>query len=193
VFPLVTVVAPSLDPRWLPLLRRWFDAQDYPRKELRVDDETTPLGAARNRLASLATDIVAHFDPDDWQSPQRLTLDTAELLAGAAVVGTSRLYVYDLRTRCAALSVASEPWCRSLTYWRSAWQRRGFDQEAAVGEARGFLAAHRGATVDAGLTTRLVALLHDHNTAHYPPIVGADPRNVALVRRLMGKDFDQWQ
>ena len=93
-----------------------FDRQTWPRKELVVVDSspapfasrrsevrviTAPPGASvpskRNlALAAARGEIVAWFDDDDWQHPERLTETASAVAAGASVAGAGAAWFVDL-------------------------------------------------------------------------------------------------
>ena len=110
--PLVSCIMPTYNRRaFVPQAIEYFLRQDYPNKELViVDDGTDPvkeliptddcmryirlayratIGEKRNRACEQARgDIIAHWDDDDWQAPQRLRYQVEALLrAGAALCG----------------------------------------------------------------------------------------------------------
>ena len=144
----------------------YFLRQDYPHRTLIVVDDsarsiedlippddriryarvdhTLTLGAKRNFANSLAQgDLIAHWDDDDWQSPQRLSLQVEALTAsGAEVCGARDLLYYALdagqawQYRCPS----REAWAAgcSLLYRRSAWESHPFP-EINVGEDSAFV------------------------------------------------------
>ncbi|MCB1742229.1 MAG: glycosyltransferase family 2 protein, partial [Gammaproteobacteria bacterium] len=106
---------PTADRRaYVPWAVEYFLAQRYPNKELVVlddgqdtvrdlipecpeiryfrDTQRRILGDKRNRLCELSHgELVAHWDDDDWQSPERLSYQVQALLdAGAEVCGITR-------------------------------------------------------------------------------------------------------
>ncbi|HEY3628992.1 MAG TPA: glycosyltransferase [Terracidiphilus sp.] len=105
-FPLVSCIMPTFNRRpFIPLALACFRDQTYPNKELLVvDDGTDPVadliqqdelvryirlerrlnvGAKRNLACEQARGtFIAHWDDDDWYSPERLTLQVAPLRAG---------------------------------------------------------------------------------------------------------------
>ena len=101
---------------FMPWLLWSFDRQSYPNKELVVVDSspqplisrgsdvrviTAPTGSSvaskRNvALAAARGAIVAWFDDDDWQHPQRLENTAAAVVAGAAVASVGRAWFVDL-------------------------------------------------------------------------------------------------
>ncbi len=107
-WPLVTCIMPTFNRRPLvPLALRYFAYQDYPNKELViVDDGTDPvgdladglpdvryihlprktsIGAKRNIACQHSRgEIIAHWDDDDWYSPDRLRYQVVPLVEGSA-------------------------------------------------------------------------------------------------------------
>ena len=103
-------------PAFMPWLLWCFDRQTWSRKELVVVDSspeplipgasdvrviTAPAGSSvackRNMaLAAARGEIVAWFDDDDWQHPQRLDHTASAVAAGAAVASVGRAWFVDL-------------------------------------------------------------------------------------------------
>ena len=96
---------------------RYFQAQDYPRLELVIVDDTgndlgsrlpaderiryhampagMSIGAKRNRAVELASgQIIAQWDDDDWYAPRRLSVQAAPILSGHADVTALRADVF---------------------------------------------------------------------------------------------------
>src|SRR5260370_5100183 len=119
--PLVSCIMPTRNRRAFVRQAIWyFLRQDYPAKELIVlDDGDDPvadliqkddrvryerllarlsLGAKRNRACELSRGtLIAHWDDDDWQAPNRLSLQVRALLdSGAEVCGAAELLHYAL-------------------------------------------------------------------------------------------------
>jgi hypothetical protein len=108
---------------FMPWLLWGYDRQRYPRRELVIVD-SSPLpfavegrddvrvvsvsvgmgvAAKRNRaLREAGGDLIAWFDDDDWQHPDRLSLLVAALGDGAICAGTRQGWFVDLATRRAA-------------------------------------------------------------------------------------------
>lgn len=147
----VSCIIPTTKAR-LPFLRkaiRDFEAQTYPSKELVIATEDFDLskelptyasvlllgkkrtiGEKRNLACDLAAgDLIAHFDDDDWSSPDRLTLQVTEMLAaGADVYGYRRCLFADDESREAFLFTSSHQYAvgTSLLYSRDYQQRNPF-------------------------------------------------------------------
>lgn len=118
--PLVSCVCVTEDrAAFLPWLLRAYDSQTYPNRELVVIDGSTvvadfpgrsdirvisvPHGTwipvKRNRaLAEARGEIIAWFDDDDWQHPDRLTLLWSELLGGATYAGPNVAWFIDIHS-----------------------------------------------------------------------------------------------
>ncbi len=109
--PLVSVVTPTFArSAFLPYLRRFFEWQTYPNKELVVLDDSPQsnagifagndriryfhstsridIGVKRNELNKLAKgDVIVCFDDDDYYAPSRLAVAAKALAAGVAAFG----------------------------------------------------------------------------------------------------------
>jgi glycosyltransferase involved in cell wall biosynthesis len=119
--PLVSCIMPTRERRdWMHQAIAYFERQDYPNRELIIvqdgaDDygndlpcdprirhvhigKQVHIGAKRNRACELARGaIIAHWDDDDWYSPDRLTTQIAPLLTGAAdITGLTATTFFDL-------------------------------------------------------------------------------------------------
>jgi len=118
--PLVSCIMPTFNRRaMLPLALRSFARQDYPRRELIVvDDGDDPvadlvqgadgvryfrlpgrraIGWKRNFACEKAHgEMIAHWDDDDWYSPERLRYQVAPVLAGEAdITGLENAFVLE--------------------------------------------------------------------------------------------------
>ncbi len=106
---------------FMPWLLWCFDRQTWPHRELIVVDSSaqplhlpgrndvrvvavpagTGVACKRNRaLREAGGELVAWFDDDDWQHPERLTLLVDALRAGAVYAGARRGWFVDLASRC---------------------------------------------------------------------------------------------
>jgi glycosyltransferase involved in cell wall biosynthesis len=144
-----------------------FLRQDYAQKELIILDDGTDaigdlvppddriryvrldrrltVGAKRNQACELARgEVIAHWDDDDWNAPNRLTYQVEALLREQAVVcGINRLLFYDAARRRAWLYTYPADqrfWLAgsSLCYWRSFWAEQRF-ADVNVGEDARFV------------------------------------------------------
>ncbi len=119
-FPLVSCVMPTADRIDFALQAvRYFERQDYPRRELVVVDDgeraladllpastriryrrlaaRVSIGAKRNLACELAGgEIIAQWDDDDYYAPDRLSKQVAPILAGEAEVTGLEAIFFDL-------------------------------------------------------------------------------------------------
>lgn len=133
-----------------------WDAQKYPNKwmlTLKCKPDAT-IGAMRNYAVSLMsnTDIIVHWDDDDWSHPNRIAEQVALLQsAGADCVGYNEMLFWREPCgafiqppasqgnwpRCTEREFPGEAWLysnpnpryalgTSLCYWRRAWEARPF-------------------------------------------------------------------
>ena len=217
---LVSCVMPTFDRRrFVPQAVRYFLRQDYPAKELIiVDDGPEPvidllpaddrivyhrletrmvLGAKRNLGCQLARGpIIAHWDDDDWASPDRISVQVAALTGGDAdVCGAASLLYFDPASSCAwqfTWPGGFRPWAAgpTLCFARDLWARNPFP-EVAIGEDTRFVfspAVRRIADISAAAC--VVGIIHDRNTA--PKSVRSahwSPRPVAVAEDLLGDDM----
>ncbi len=170
----------------------YFLRQDYPHRTLIVVDDSVrsiedlippddriryarvshalTLGAKRNFANSLAQgEFIAHWDDDDWQSPQRLSLQVEALIAsGAEVCGARDLLYYALdagqawQYRCPARG-AWAAGC-SLLYRRSAWESHPFP-EINVGEDSAFVRQFDPQQICVPDQPFMIGLIHAQNVA----------------------------
>jgi glycosyltransferase involved in cell wall biosynthesis len=119
-WPLVSCIMPTYERRrYVPQALQSFLQQDYPHRELIVVDDgrdaiedlvqglpnvryfhvaRTSIGAKRNFACQQADgEIIAHWDDDDWYSPDRLRYQVAPILAGKAdMTGLENAFVLEL-------------------------------------------------------------------------------------------------
>jgi glycosyltransferase involved in cell wall biosynthesis len=120
-YPMVSCIMPTFNRRpYVPQALQSFLHQDYPNRELIVVDDGNDaiedlthelpnvryfrmparksIGAKRNFACQQAGgDIIAHWDDDDWYSPDRLRYQVEPLLAGVAdLTGLETAFVLDL-------------------------------------------------------------------------------------------------
>ena len=154
--PLVSCIMPTANrPAFAARAVRYFLAQDYPRKELIILDDTPgrpslaaleneevryvydphkrSLGEKRNCAIELSRgQIVLHWDDDDWMCRRRISLQVEALLATTCdVSGLDRMLFYDLRSRRTWLysyPAQGRRWLAggALCYRRRVWERRKF-------------------------------------------------------------------
>lgn len=118
--PLVSCIMPTYERRrYVPQALQSFLQQDYPNRELIIIDDgkdaiadlvegmanvhyrhvaRKSIGAKRNLACQLASgEIIAHWDDDDWYSPDRLRYQVAPILTGKAdVTGLENAFVLEL-------------------------------------------------------------------------------------------------
>ena len=119
--PLISCIMPTFNRRhFVQIALKLFQQQDYPNKELVIVDDgddsiedlakASPdvryirsrfrmtVGAKRNRACEEARgEIIAHWDDDDWYSPDRLRYQAAPILAGKAeITGLENSFILDL-------------------------------------------------------------------------------------------------
>jgi hypothetical protein len=121
--PLVSCIMPTFNRRkFVPQALEYFCNQDYSNKELVIVDDgddpvedlvsefpdityirlesRTSIGAKRNLACHAARgEIIAHWDDDDWYSPDRIRYQTAPILKGEAdITGLENSYVFEIPT-----------------------------------------------------------------------------------------------
>ncbi len=119
--PLVSCIMPTFNRRrFVQHAMQLFQRQDYPNRELIIVDDgsdaigdlvdgqagihyvrllhRTSIGAKRNLACQHATgELIAHWDDDDWYSPDRLRYQVAPILAGKAdITGLENAFVLEL-------------------------------------------------------------------------------------------------
>ena len=187
---LVSCVMPTADRRaFVPGAIKLFLAQTWPEKELVIHDNgvvsvcdlvprdwriryfrkpgDTPLGEVRNWLCREAHGrFIAHWDDDDWYSPERIRLQMA-MLGMKGVSGTSTpLFEEEGSGQLWRVKYPerSPPWlyCATLLYRKSYWRENPFPP-LRVGEANGFV--KEGEFVDLGVADFYRGRIHSGNTS----------------------------
>lgn len=217
--PLVSCIMPTRDRRrFVGRAIEYFLRQDYPARELViVDDGDDPIadlvprddrvryvalpgrrsiGAKRNvACESSRGELIAHWDDDDWQAPDRLSRQVASLRAtDADACGPARLLHYAPFRGEAWLyepQPFDPPWVAGcgLMYWKKAWSANPF-QDVATGEDAMFLSGIApGALATLPELDLCIAVVHGGNAAVK---AFADPRWTRRplddVARLLGAD-----
>ena len=119
-WPLVSCIMPTFERRrYVPQALQSFLQQDYPNRELIIVDDgkdaigdlveklpnvryfhvaRTSIGAKRNLACKHAAgEIIAHWDDDDWYSPDRLRYQVMPIVAGKAdLTGLENAFVLEL-------------------------------------------------------------------------------------------------
>ena len=193
--PLVSCIMPTRNRRPFVSQAIWyFLRQDYPERELVIlDDGDDPvqdlmprddriryvrlpgrmaLGAKRNRACELSQgSVIAHWDDDDWQAANRLTLQVRALMdSRAEVTGAGELLHYALMRGEAWLyrrAPGDLPWVAggTMLYRRSFWSAHTF-REIDVGEDNAFVwDVPAGALYPMANSSYYLAVIHGGNTA----------------------------
>lgn len=208
--------------QFVPSAIRLFLEQDYDDKELiivddgadRVEDlvpkdpriryiglpERTRLGTKRNLACQAASsDIIIHWDDDDWHAPWRLRYQADALIAGNLdLCGFARVLFVDANAGQAWEYVhqGSAPrWVcgGSLCYRRSFWNDRPFP-EVNLGEDSRFVFAARAARIGVLDDNRCyVARIHAKNSHPKRPRAAPwQPRSLASVQSVIGCAWDEY-
>lgn len=218
--PLVSCITPTYNRRsFVPQAIRYFQAQDYPNKELILLDDgsdsvadlvpsdprirylrqerKSTVGAKRNLACTEAQgEIIVHWDDDDWMSENRLSYQVKSLIEEQAdICGLNKvLFLNSTSDRCweYIYSNTSRPWVHGATlcYTKAFWRASPFP-DINVGEDSRFVWSSRTAKI---LTlqdsTFLVALVHPGNIS--PKQAGGSNWHaypIEKVRELMRADW----
>jgi len=218
---LITCIMPTSDRRHLAARAiGYFQAQDYPNKELlilddgeqsiadlvRDDDQIrclrldqkSPLGAKRNLACQEARgDIIVHWDDDDWMAPWRLSYQVRALTdSNAAVCGLDKLYFYEPERDQAWQYVYPERarfWVAGATlcYLKSFWRENPFPNINVGEDTRFVWSGDARRMIALPDTSFYVAMIHRGNTSRKRT---SDPRYHPVaadqIRQLMDRDFD---
>jgi len=176
---------------FMPWLLWSFDRQTWPRKELVVVDSspaplasrrsevrviTAPPGASVPRKRNLALaaargEIVAWFDDDDWQHPERLTETASAVAAGASVAGAGAAWFVDLLGGGAyAYRASGGVIFNAAAFSLELVRTIQFDERTIVASDAGWLSAvlreARGAVHRLRATPHMFWLCHDDNLSN---------------------------
>lgn len=154
--PMVSCIMPTRNrPEYVLQSVRYFQRQNYPERELIIIDDGAPglaeqmpddpriryqhhsqqrsIGAKRNHACALASgEYIAHWDDDDWYSPDRLSAQVAPLANGRAdITALLTAEVFDLGTwsfwRCSPdlhrRMFIEDVHGGTLVYRRQIWER----------------------------------------------------------------------
>lgn len=220
--PLVSCIMPTHDRRrFVPLAVHYFLRQEYPHRELIVLDDGADvvddlipddprvrylrldrrlsIGAKRNRaVAEARGELVAHWDDDDWNGPERLQVQVERLLAsGADLCGLDRPLFYDADARRAwqYRYAGRRPWAAGGTwlYRRKLWEERPFDAVDDGEDTRFVWRLASGRVLALGDAPWFVALVHPGGSSRkrfQAPRWHTRPADVATTR--MGEDAEYY-
>jgi glycosyltransferase involved in cell wall biosynthesis len=218
---LITCIMPTADRRHLAARAiGYFQAQDYPNKELlilddgeqsiadlvRDDDQIrclrldqkSPLGAKRNLACQEARgDIIVHWDDDDWMAGWRLSYQVRALIENnAAVCGLDKLYFYEPERDLAWQYVYPERsrfWVAGATlcYLKSFWRENPFPNINVGEDTRFVWTGDARRMIALADASFYVAMIHSGNTSRKRT---SDPRYRPIapeqIRQMMCGDFE---
>jgi O-antigen biosynthesis protein len=218
--PLVSAIMPTMDRR--PFVAQsidYFMRQDYPAKELIVLDDghdsvqdlipddpsvvyrrlpqRVVLGAKRNLACDLGRgSVIVHWDDDDWQAPDRLSIQVNRMLrSGSDLCGSRAIHYYDPSTGRAfryQWPAGGRIWAAgpSLCYSRELWLSSPFP-EVATGEDSRFVWSRAVKSMcDVSDADSVVAIIHSNNTV-MKAVHGLNWSNVPSTRivQLLSSDL----
>lgn len=195
-FPLVSCIMPTANRRrFVEKAIDYFRRQTYPNLELVVIDDgiddgiddlcvggnifctglsrITPVGQKRNVACKMsAGEYIAHWDDDDWQSPERIAVQVDALItSGAELCGMDKLLYFDVRDQTARKYVYPDAMKKGLAlgntfmYRRELWARRPFEP-IQVGEDMRFLWGENAPTLHVIQNqTLMMGVIHGTNVA----------------------------
>ena len=222
--PLVSCIMPTRNRRgYVARAIEYFLRQDYPAKELVILDDgddpiddlvpevpgigyhrlehRTVLGAKRNLACELATgDLIAHWDDDDWQAPDRLSLQASRLSGGDAdLCGAGSLLFWDPQGNRAwryTWPNGRRVWAvgTSLCYPKSLWRRTPFSEVPTGEDTRFIWQSAVSRLADVRDENCVVGLIHAANTV---PKTGRGAywarAGISEVTRCLGSDVEFYQ
>lgn len=170
------IVVDDIEDRSFPDGIRWdgFQQIQIPRA-LYFLHSSRKIGLKRNQCCRLAVgDVIAHWDSDDYSSPDRLESQMKILLESKlAVTGFNSMLFWDDDSSAAWKYEGSSGYAigSSLMYQRSWWARNPFSETREIGEDNEFVSGARASkemiAVDGGQT--MVARIHSGNTSRKYP------------------------
>lgn len=191
-YPLISCTLPTFNRfHFIPVTVKNFLDQTYPNKELVIvddsDDEKTEtfikniklpnvhyhrfpkykVGRKRNIAAEVCNgSIIAHWDDDDWYSPDRLMHQYSALTAAnIGLTGYHTVYFYSVKTGQAFLFKGNSQSFigSSMMYHKSVWKTRRF-HDVQVGEDTNFYSRVNSKLAIDGTGKLIVVDHHGQNT-----------------------------
>jgi glycosyltransferase involved in cell wall biosynthesis len=134
------------------------------------------IGMLRNaaNAYALSTEIICHWDDDDWSRPNRIAEQVALLQSsGADIVGYNRMLFWR-EQRGEAWIYTGEILGTSLCYWRETWEQTPFRAHGHQNEDFGFVMDVRSCggkvvavdSVGCGCEPRMIARIHSGNAGN---------------------------
>ncbi len=161
------------------------------------------IGTKRNFACERSRgDLIAHFDDDDWNHPDRVSFQVGALLAeGAEVCRLSQLSFFEINTKVAwlcrtpallhpSLSLGLPAGCTFL-YRRDYWSSSPFP-DISLGEDMAFIApdGRRDFSVLVPDYRLHVTMIHGSNTSDYSRKSSYWSPWPGDIREIMGTDLD---
>ena len=193
--PLISCIMPTCDrPEFVPKAIRYFLNQDYSNKELLIVDDGAEavsglipeneqiryirvdqklkLGTKRNLcIEESRSDLIMHWDDDDWFAPNRISYQVKALLdAKAGVCGLRRMLFFHLGTKKAWLYQypdSGRNWLAggSLLYTKDFWKRSPFPDIQRASDTKFIWSSKMDAYVVLDDYRFYVAMIHPGNTS----------------------------
>ncbi len=177
--PLVCCILPYHTLEYVDRAVACFESQTYANRRLVAVDTSLvkqTIGEIRNNLVSMTPRncLIAHWDHDDWSSPERLEQQVKVIQAGAAVTGYHDLPFYDVdedRVLFYQSNMTGYAVGTSLLYRREVWERTPFPDKSmgedaswqhAVRREQGHCVVSTSSVVDG--KPLMVARMHSGNT-----------------------------
>lgn len=127
------------------------------------------IGWKRNFCAEKASgEIIIHMDDDDFY-PIESVISKVKVLksyANAKVVGSSLIPLYDMRNGWETIATDGTMTLAegSMAYYKSFWEKKGFDAECVRGEYFSFLEGRLGEAIDIPYAFTIIAISHGQNS-----------------------------